>query len=68
MLMEVYDRLVKCDELLPVAANEVSVIKSSSCADRGILCVTVAVPCRVCCHGAELRWCRVFDLMSRSAS
>ena len=23
MLMEVYDKLVKCDELLPVAANEV---------------------------------------------
>ena len=23
MLMQVYDKLVKCDELLPVAANEV---------------------------------------------
>ncbi len=28
MLMEVYDRLVKCDELLPVAANEVSAIQN----------------------------------------
>ena len=66
MLMEVYDRLVKCDELLPVAANEVSAIKSSSCADKGMLYVTLSASCS--CHGAELRWCRVFVLMSRNAN
>ena len=54
MLMEVYDRLVKCDELLPVAANEVSAIKSSSCADRGILCVTVSASLQ-----SLLSWCRI---------
>ena len=30
MLMQVYDKLVKCDELLPVAANEVRRLLPSS--------------------------------------
>ena len=40
MLMEVYDKLVKCNECLPVAANEVSI--PSSIAHRvTMMCLTV---------------------------
>lgn len=52
MLMEVYNKLVKCDELLPVAANEVY-FKTF----RGRWCFLPALPwLRVSCLGSPGSW------------
>ncbi|CAK0786828.1 hypothetical protein CVIRNUC_010042 [Coccomyxa viridis] len=52
MLMQVYDKLVKCDELLPVAANEVYVRTF-----RGRWCFLPGIPgLRGCCSGKSTSW------------
>ncbi|EIE23260.1 hypothetical protein COCSUDRAFT_42167 [Coccomyxa subellipsoidea C-169] len=52
MLMQVYDKLVKCDELLPVAANEVY-FKTF----RGRWCFLPALPwLRMSCLGSPGSW------------